>query len=217
MLDISDKFIANTLFIAEGAAITLKYSLLSVFLGLCIGSILAIFKTSKYRTLQYLGNFYTSIFRGTPLVIQLMIAYNGIPILIGAKVGVFTAGIIAFSLNSGAYVSEIIRAGINSVDPGQMEAAKALGVSEKVAMRDIVLPQAIRKVLPALINELVNLLKESALVSFIGEEDIMRRAQMISAQSYVFFTPMLTAALCYYVLVVVFSKLAGFLEKRLAI
>jgi polar amino acid transport system permease protein len=217
MFEISDKLLANTLFIVEGVGVTLQYSLLSVTLGLCIGSILAVFKTSRYLSLRSIGSLYTSVFRGTPLLIQLMIVYNGIPIVFGAKIGVFASGVIAFSLNSGAYVSEIIRAGINAVDPGQMEAARVLGVSDKTAMKDIILPQAIRKVLPALVNELVNLLKESAIISFIGEEDIMRRAQMVSAQSYTFFTPMITAAICYYILVIFFSNLAKILEKRLTI
>ncbi len=201
----------------QGSIITLKYSIIAVFCGLCIGIILAIFKTSKYKSLGCFADFYTSIFRGTPLLIQLMIVYNGFPILLGIKMSVFVAGTIAFSLNSGAYVSEIIRAGIGAIDPGQFEAAKVLGISDKVAMRDIILPQALRKVLPPLINELINLLKESALISVLGEEDLMRRAQMISAESFSFFAPMITAAICYYILVTFFSMLARVLEKRLAL
>jgi polar amino acid transport system permease protein len=216
MLDSIISFWPKIWFIIQGSAITLKYSVIAVFCGLCIGATLAIFKTSKYKSLRAFAEVYTSIFRGTPLLIQLMIAYNGIPMLLGIKITVFLAGSIAFSLNSGAYVSEIIRAGISAIDKGQFEATKVLGVSDKVAMRDIILPQALRKVLPALINELINLLKESSIISVLGEEDLMRRAQMISAESFTFFAPMITAAICYYILVTFFSRLARILERKLA-
>lgn len=216
MLELVTKFSPKLFFIAEGTLVTLKYSLISVIFGLILGIILAIAKTSKYKSLQIFADIYTSIFRGTPLLIQLMIVYYGLP-TIGIKLTVFGAGVLAFSLNSGAYVSEIIRAGINGIDKGQFEAAKILGVTKYLAMKDIILPQAIRKILPSLINELINLLKESAIISILGEMDLMRRAQVVAAESYSFFTPMITAALCYYILVVSFTFLAKILEKRLEI
>ncbi len=216
MLEFITKFTPKMLFIAEGTLVTLQYSILSVIFGLMIGVILALCKTSKYNSFRIFADIYTSIFRGTPLLIQLMIVYYGLPI-IGIKLTVFVAGVLAFSLNSGAYVSEVIRAGINAVDKGQFEAAKALGIPKYLAMKDIILPQAIRKILPSLINELINLLKESAIISILGEMDLMRRAQVVAAESYSFFTPMITAALCYYILVISFTALAKILEKRLAI
>ena len=216
MLEFITKFSPKMLFIAEGTLVTLQYSILSVIFGLMIGVILAICKTSKYTSFRIFADIYTSIFRGTPLLIQLMIVYYGLPI-IGIKLTVFVAGVLAFSLNSGAYVSEVIRAGINAVEKGQFEAAKALGIPKYLAMKDIILPQAIRKILPSLINELINLLKESAIISILGEMDLMRRAQVVAAESYSFFTPMITAALCYYILVISFTALAKILEKRLAI
>jgi polar amino acid transport system permease protein len=190
---------------------------ISVFLGLAIGTILAFLKVIDLKILRFAAHAYTSIFRGTPLLIQLTIIYFGLPGLIGLKLSVFTAGVIAFSLNSGAYVSEIIRAGIESVDRGQVEAAKALGVSPVLRMKDIILPQAFRSILPALVNELINLVKESCLISVIGEMDLMRRAQVVSAETYTFFTPMLTAAATYYVMVLIISSFALLLEKRLAL
>lgn len=217
MIDSLIQFFPKILFIAEGIFVTLQYSLTAVFFGLCLGIILAICKRSNHIVVRNAADFYTSIFRGTPLLIQLMIVYNGIPILTGIKMSVFASGAIAFSLNSGAYVSEIIRAGINAIDPGQLEAAQVLGIKRHIAMRDIILPQAVRKVLPALINELINLFKESAIISMLGEADIMRRAQMVAAESFNFFTPMITAAICYYILVMCFSKIASIVEKRLAI
>lgn len=207
----------SVLFIIEGSLITLKYSIMSVFFGLIIGTLLAIAKTSKYSFLKAFSNCYTSIFRGTPLLIQLSIIYYILPKLLGFKLTVFAAGTIAFSMNSGAYVSEIIRAGIESVDRGQIEAARALGISEHFIMKDIILPQAIRNILPSLINELVNLLKESAIISILGERDLMMRAQLVAAETFDYFTPIITAAICYYVLVLFFSNLARIAEKRLAL
>lgn len=204
-------------FIMQGMLVTLKYSIVSVLLGLIIGTLLAICKISKSYALRLFANFYTSVFRGTPLLIQLSIIYFGLPSLIGIKLGLFAAGTIAFSLNSGAYVSEIIRAGINAVDKGQIEAAKALGIPERLMIKDIILPQAIRNILPSLVNELINLIKESAIISMIGEMDLMRRAQLVSLEHYTYFAPMLIAGLCYYVMVIIISNLAKILEKKLAI
>ncbi|MEM6338412.1 MAG: amino acid ABC transporter permease [Pseudomonadota bacterium] len=196
---------------------TLKYSVTAVCLGLVIGALLAICKIIDIKILRIFAHSYTSVFRGTPLLIQLTIIYFGLPGLIGVKLSIFSAGIIAFSFNSGAYVSEIIRAGIAAVDKGQVEAAKALGIPPILRMKDIVLPQAFRKILPALVNELINLIKESALISIIGEMDLMRRAQIVSAETFTFFTPMLTAAAAYYILVLIISSFAMALEKRLAL
>lgn len=210
-------FLPQTYFILQGVFITLKYSVTAVCLGLVIGTLLAICKIIDIKILRIFAHSYTSVFRGTPLLIQLTIIYFGLPGLLGLKLSIFSAGIIAFSFNSGAYVSEIIRAGIAAVDKGQIEAAKALGIPPILRMKDIVLPQAFRKILPALVNELINLIKESALISIIGEMDLMRRAQIVSAETFTFFTPMLTAAAAYYILVLIISSIAMALEKRLAL
>ena len=210
-------FLPQIFFILQGVFITLKYSVTAVCLGLVIGTLLAICKIVDIKILRIFAHSYTSVFRGTPLLIQLTIIYFGLPGLIGVKLSIFSAGIIAFSFNSGAYVSEIIRAGIAAVDKGQVEAAKALGIPPILRMKDIVLPQAFRKILPALVNELINLIKESTLISIIGEMDLMRRAQIVSAETFTFFTPMLTAAAAYYILVLIISSFAMALEKRLAL
>lgn len=210
-------FIPYGIFIVKGVWVTMKYSVISVFFGLFIGSILAFCKVLELSFLRFIAHAYTSVFRGTPVLIQLSIVYFALPSLIGIKLNVFLAGIIAFSLNSGAYISEIIRAGIESVNPGQIEAAKALGISPILRMKDIILPQAFRYILPALVNELINLVKESALISVIGEMDLMRRAQVVSANTFDFFMPMLTAAATYYILVLIISSFAMALERRLAL
>lgn len=210
-------FMPHFYFIIQGVFVTLKYSIVAVCLGMVIGTALAICKIVDIKALRVFAHAYTSVFRGTPLLIQLTIVYFGLPGLLGIKLSVFTAGVLAFSFNSGAYVSEIIRAGINAVDKGQVEAAKALGITPILRMKDIIMPQAFRSILPALVNELINLVKESALISIIGEMDLMRRAQVVSAETYTFFTPMLTAAAAYYVLVLIISSFAMILEKRLAL
>jgi len=204
-------------FIFQGVFFTLKYSVTSVCLGFVFGTILSICKIGDVKILRIFAHSYTSIFRGTPMLIQLTIIYFGLPGLIGLKLSVFAACVIAFSMNSGVYVSEIIRAGIASVDKGQVEAAKALGIPPILRMKDIILPQAFRNILPALVNELINLVKESALISVIGDMDLMRRAQLVSADTFLFFTPMLTAAAAYYILVLIISSFAMALEKRLAL
>lgn len=217
MLELVTQNLSHTYFIAQGAIVTLKYSICSVLLGLLIGIILAICKVSKSAWLRISANLYTSIFRGTPLLIQLSIVYFALPSITGVKLSIFVSGIITFSLNSGAYVSEIIRAGINGIDKGQFEAAKALSIPESLMMKDIILPQAIRNILPSLVNELINLIKESAILSMIGEMDLMKRAQLVSLETYTYFTPMITAAVCYYVMVVVISSVAKIIEKKLAV
>lgn len=208
-------FLPQIYFILQGVLVTLKYSITSVCLGIIIGTLLAICKITHVKILRVFAYSYTSIFRGTPLLIQLTIIYFSLPNILGLKLSVFSVGVIAFSCNSGAYVSEIIRAGIIAIDKGQIEAAKALGISPILQMKDIIMPQAFRNILPTLVNELINLIKESALISMIGEMDLMRRAQLVSAETFTFFLPMLTAAVAYYILVLIISSVAIVLEKNL--
>ncbi len=217
MIEFLHIWFPEILFIAKGLLINLQYTFISVFIGLFIAVIIAFAKVSKSKVASFLAGSYASFFRSTPLMIQLSIIYYVLPGLLGVKISVFTAAVISFSLNSGAYVSEIIRSGINSIDKGQFEAAKALGLSERNMMIYIILPQAVRKILPALINELINMLKETAIISIIGEAEILRRAQMVASQHYNYLVPMLTAACCYYIVVLSFVYIAGIVERKLAI
>ncbi len=198
-----------------GVIVTLKYALLSVFFGLIIGSILSLCRLSSIKLLQYFVSLYLSIFRGTPLLLQLFIVYFALPKIIGMDISAFAAGIIAFSMNSGAYVSENIRAGIESVDKGQFEAGKSLGLTNIQLLRYIILPQAITNILPSLVNEAINMVKESSIISVIGEADIMRRANNVSAEHYSYLEPLMVAAGCYYIIVWLLALLAKILEKRL--
>lgn len=207
----------NIKYITAGILVTLQYSLISVSIGFILGSLLTLCKISRMPYLQWFANIYTSIFRGTPVLVQLSIIYFGVPSLTGFKISAFTSGIIAFSLNSTAYLSETIRSGILSVDKGQFEAAKALGVRYWPMMIDIIFPQALRNILPALINEIVDMVKETAIISMIGVADIMRRAQIVAAQEYDYFTPLIIAALSYYIVVLGLSTFAKYVERRLQI
>lgn len=209
-------FDTSTLYIIEGAVVTLKYTFLAVFFGAIIGTLIATCRVSKIPVLKYFSIVYISIFRGTPLLIQLSMIYFILP-MYGINITVFIAGIAAFSLNSAAYVAEIIRSGINSIDKGQIEAARSLSIPYYDTMKDIILPQAFRNILPALVNEVVNLLKETAIISVIGGMDLMRRAQIVSSETYDYFTPLVTAAITYYVLVVIFSSVAKIVENKMKI
>jgi ABC-type amino acid transport system permease subunit len=148
-------------------------------------------------------------------LVQLSLIFFATPQLIGYPISAFEAGVIAFSLNSAAYSSEIIRAGIGAIDKGQWDAAKVLGIPYKVTLWKIILPQALRNILPALVNEMVNLLKESALVSIIGETDLLRRAQVVASEKFLYFEPLLIAALLYFLMVMIISFFAKKLEKKL--
>lgn len=204
----------STLYIIQGIGGTLQYTLISVCLGAILGSMLAICRISHIKILKLFASVYISIFRGTPLLLQLSFIYFVVPLL-GYNITIFESGIAAFSLNSAAYVSEIIRSGINSVDKGQFEASRALSLNFYDMMKGVIMPQALRNILPALVNEAVNLLKETAIISVIGGVDIMRRAQVVSEETYDYFGPLLVAACCYYLLVLIFSTIAKITENKL--
>lgn len=202
-------------YIFKGIGITLQVVAVSTVLGFVLGVLLSLFKISRIKMLQWVGDAYTSIFRGTPLILQLFIIYYGLPQLIDYQIPAFLAAVLAFGLNSGAYVSEIIRAGIEAIDKGQREAAMALGVPYGQMMKDIILPQAMKNILPALMNEFITLTKESALVSVIGVTDIMRRSYIVGGDLYSFLPPMLIAGLIYYVIVMGLTLLGKRLERRM--
>jgi len=202
-------------FILEGVGVTIKFTIASLLCGLPLGILLAVAKISHLKAARWIAEIYTSVFRGTPLLVQLFIIYFGLPPLIGYNLSAFEAGVLTFSLNSAAYSSEIIRAGIQAIDKGQWEAAHVLGLSYRTTLCTIILPQALRNILPALVNEIVDLLKESALVSTIGEADLLRRSQIVASEKYLFFEPLLIAAVAYYIMVMVVSLFAKALERNM--
>jgi His/Glu/Gln/Arg/opine family amino acid ABC transporter permease subunit len=210
-----DAILPSLPFILAGVGVTIKFTLVSLICGLPLGVLLALAKISHQPILRWIAGIYTSVFRGTPLLVQLFIIYFGVPPIIGYSFSAFEAGVLTFSLNSAAYSSEIIRAGIQAIDRGQWEAARVLGLSYSTTLWTIILPQAVRNILPALVNEIVDLLKESALVSTIGEADLLRRSQIVASEKYLFFEPLLIAAIGYYIMVMVVSMFAKTLEKKL--
>ena len=203
-------------FILQGMTITLKYTFFSLLGGLPLGALLAFGKISKFFWLRWFSNGYTAIFRGTPLLVQLGLFYYATPQLTGYQISVFEAGILTFSLNSAAYTSEIMRTGIQSIDVGQWDAAKVLGFSHRQSLWFIIIPQAFCIILPALVNEMIDLLKESALMATLSEMDLLRRAQVISAEKFLFFEPYLLAAFGYFILVNILGVLGKLLERKLA-
>jgi polar amino acid transport system permease protein len=146
-----------------------------------------------------------------------MIIFYGSPQIFGTQIDPYTAAVSAFAMNSAAYISEIIRAGIQAVDKGQQEAAAALGISYKQMMKDIILPQALKNILPALMNEFITLTKESAIVTVIGVTDVMRRSYMVGSDLYSFFEPLLFAGLVYYLLVIILTVLGKAVERRMRV
>ena len=204
----------------QGALYTIGLSLVSVLMGILIGLVLAFFRLSKAKILNLISTAYIELIRGTPLLAQIMLVKFGLYDLITAKTKIsipdIAIGIIAVSLNSGAYVCEIIRSGISSVDKGQMEAGRSLGLSYFQTMKFIILPQALKNSLPALGNEFISLVKESSIVYFVGVADIMFAANTVKNATYETFGPYLIAAAIYFIITSVLSFLVKRLEKKLA-
>ncbi|HEY9619907.1 MAG TPA: amino acid ABC transporter permease [Crinalium sp.] len=202
-------------YILQGIWVTLKFTLLSAIFGFIWGTILSLFKISSFKPLRWFGEGYTSVFRGTPLILQLALVYFATPQLIGYNISPLQAGVITFTLNSAAYISETIRAGILAVDKGQREAAISLGVPYRPMMADIILPQAFKNILPAMVNESIALLKDSALVSTIGAADLLRRAQIVGAEKFIYFEPLIFVGAIYYAMVMALTLAARSLERRM--
>lgn len=199
----------------EGTFTTLFLSLFGVTFGVLLGVLLALMKLSKNKLLKGFSTAYIELVRGTPLLVQLYIIYYGLPWVTKVDFNDITLGIIAVSLNSAAYVAEIIRAGILSIDKGQMEAARSLGMSHNLTMANIIIPQAIKNILPALGNEFITLVKESSIVSVVGIHELMYNADTVRGNTYLPFEPLIVAALVYFTITFVLSKLLGLLERRL--
>lgn len=206
----------------SGASVTLLMSAIALIFGFVIGLLACLAKISNSKILKLIANIYIEVIRDTPLVVQVCIFAFGLPAL-----GVdfppmfgydpsFTAGVFALTLNSGAYIAEIMRSGIQAVNKGQMEASRSLGFNYWQSMRFVIVPQAIKNILPALANELVTLVKESAIMSFVAVADIMFVANSVKNSTYNALGPYVFAALIYFVITFTLSKLVGLLEKKMA-
>ena len=197
-----------------GAAVTVQITALSVLLGIIIGLFVGIARISTYRVIHLIAAVYVDFLRGTPLLVQIFLVYFALPVVTGQRIDPFVAAIAACSINSSAYVAEIFRAGIQSIDAGQMEAGRSLGMSWLQTMRYIIVPQAARRVIPPLGNEFIALLKDSSLVSVIGFEELTRRGQLIIARTYASLEIWLCVAIIYLVMTVSISRLVAWLERR---
>lgn len=204
-------------FFLKGIGNTILVSIVGVVLGALFGAIIALFKLSKFKPLRWLASAYIEFLRGTPLLVQVFLVYFGSTAVLGLDISALICGMIALVINCSAYIAEIIRAGINAVDKGQMEAARSLGLSYGQTMKSVILPQAIKNILPALGNEFVTVIKESSIISVIGVSEIMFNAQVVQGASFDPFTPLLVAAILYFVLTFTLSRVMYFFEGRLKV
>ncbi|HDP2746936.1 TPA: ABC transporter permease subunit [Staphylococcus aureus] len=202
-------------FFLKGIKITILISLIGVALGSILGAFVALMKLSKTKIISWIASIYIEILRGTPMLVQVFIVFFGITAALGLDISALVCGTIALVINSSAYIAEIIRAGINAVDKGQMEAARSLGLNYRQTMKSVIMPQAIKNILPALGNEFVTLIKESSIVSTIGVGEIMFNAQVVQGISFDPFTPLLVAAALYFVLTFVLTRIMNMIEGRL--
>ncbi|WP_417038942.1 amino acid ABC transporter permease [Dialister invisus] len=197
-----------------GAGVTIEITAFSVAIGFFIGLFIGIARISQFKILRIMAAVYADCIRGTPLLVQIFLIYFALPMAIGQRVEPFIAAVAACGINSGAYVSEIFRAGIQAIDVGQMEAGRSLGLTWWQTMRFIILPQAFKNILPPLGNEFIAMLKDSSLVSVIGFEELTRRGQLIIAQTYGSFEIWMTVAVLYLIMTMAISRIVAFLEKR---
>lgn len=198
-----------------GLAVTLEVTGAALVLAFALGALIAVLKVLPCRPLRLVLDFYTSIFRGIPLIVLLFIAYFATPQLTGYRISMFAASVLTLGLNGSATVSETLRGGIEGVDRGQYDASRALGLPYVTMMTRIIIPQALRSVAPALVNEVITVLKSSSLVATIGLMDMMRAAQSVQALTYRAFEPFIIVAAIYYVIVMCLTVVAACLERRL--
>lgn len=197
----------------KGLGVTLEITVLALVLGIVIGTVVAVLRIVHVRFLSQLAKWYVDIIRGTPVVVQLVIIYYAI--LGGVNMSKVVVASVAFAINSGAYVSELIRGGILAVDKGQMEASRSLGLSWFQSMRFVVMPQAMKNILPALVNECIQVLKETSIAGYIALDDLTRTGNIIRSRTFDAYTPFILVAIIYFYATTILSLYAERLEKRM--
>lgn len=208
-------------FFIDGTKITISISLCTLILGFMIGIIVCLGRISRNKIVSFISGAYIEFLRGTPLLVQIYIIYFGLPGLgiqfpdFGPISSDYIAAVFALSINSSAYIAEILRSGIQSIDKGQMEASRSLGLDYNMSMRYVIVPQALKNVLPALANEFIVLVKESSIASVIGIRDLMYSADIVKGNTYLAFEPLIVASLIYFALTFSLSKLVGLIENKL--
>lgn len=212
----------NLIFLLKGAGLSLAMAVLSLLIGLVLGTLGASTKISKNRILRCIGNVYVEIIRGTPMLLQILILFAVVPLIYMEITGerlvmnVFLIGVIAMGINSGAYVTELIRSGINGVDKGQWEACETLGLTRGQTMKLVILPQAFKRIVPPLVSEFVTLIKDSSLVSTIGVVELLKSAQVLGGNYADLMSPLIIAGVMYLIMTLSIAYLARHLERRLA-
>lgn len=201
-------------YLIQGALITIEITLMAVGIGFFIGLFAGIARICRIKVLRIIATIYADCIRGTPLLVQIFLIYFALPMLIHTQINPFVAAVTACAINSGAYVSEIFRAGIQAIDQGQFEAGRSLGLSWWQTMYYIILPQAFHNILPPLGNEFITMLKDSSLVSVIGFEELTRRGQLIIAQTYASFEIWMTVAALYLIMTLAIAKFVSFMEHK---
>lgn len=199
----------------KGAEITIILAFFAVLFGTILGLGFTLLRRSRFKITRFIGTAYVEFVRGTPLLVQIYIIYIGLPKLIGIDMPDMTVGAVALALNSAAYVSEIIRAGIEAVDKGQMEAARSLGMSQRLAMFQVVIPQAFKNILPALGNEFISVIKESSMVSVIGVAELMYNAGIVRGNTALGLEPIVVAAVVYFILTFTLTRGLKYVERRM--
>ena len=199
----------------SGLAVTCEITAAALVIAFALGALIAVGKVLPCRPLRAVLGFYTSVFRGVPLIVLLFLVYFATPQLTGYKIDMFTASVLTLGLNGSATVSETLRGGIEGVDAGQYDAARSIGLPYSKMMRLIVIPDALHSVAPALVNEVITVLKSSSLVATIGRMDMMRAAQSVQALTYRAFEPFLAVAVVYYLIVMALVAVSRRLERRL--
>ena len=207
----------------RGAVITIEVTTFAIFFGLILGTIAAFGKLSKRSVFRIPSSMYVDFIRGTPLFVQILLFYYGIPGLITGITGVpfrvdaILAGIAVCSINSGAYNAEIVRAGIKSVDRGQMEAARSLGMTEGQAMKEVIMPQAVRLIIPPLGNEFIALLKDSSLLAIISVHELSKNGMLYVSKTFAAFPTYISVAFVYFALTMGISRVLNYIERRLGV
>lgn len=209
----------------EGTILTIVLSLLVVVLGSILGLLATLMKRSHLKWLNAIANVYTQVIRGTPLLLQLYIWLYGFPMLGFSLPAIpvlgvygsreFITAVVALSINSGAYVCELLRGGLESIDKGQMEAGRSLGLNQTQTMRYIIIPQAVKVILPGLCNEFIQMIKESSIVSVVGVFDVMYTQNIVKAATYRTFEPLIVIAIIYFILTSILTNVMGLVERKM--
>jgi His/Glu/Gln/Arg/opine family amino acid ABC transporter permease subunit len=201
----------------KGMGLTLELSIVALIIAMFIGLLSCLMNISKFAPFRWFSQGYINIIRGTPLLVQAFFIYFGVTQALGFRMGAFTAGVIALSLNAGGYLSEIFRGGIQAISVGQMEAARSLGMSHTAAMFKIILPQALRIVIPSVVNQCCITIKDTSIISVIGLAELTMAGSQIIARTYRSFEVWIVVGILYFIVIYILTKLAKLLEKRLSL